>query len=128
MKGRINKAQHIKYLDEDIARLLEELKYLNIERSELTKEANTETETFNTTNDNDQAGQRAARGESPKRKKSIKKELEIGDRVTVLSNHKGRKGCKGTIVRNKGTTQFVLELDHGERCAVWKHNLKKINQ
>ena len=64
-----------------------------------------------------------------KTRKSTRKEIEEGDVVKILSNHKNRRGVQAKVTKVNGNKPQikVVDLQTGESFRVYKENVSKVD-
>ena len=64
-----------------------------------------------------------------KTRKSTRKEIEEGDVVKILSNHKNRRGVQAKVTKVNGNKPQikVVDLQTGEYFRVYKENVSKVD-
>ena len=64
-----------------------------------------------------------------KTRKSTRREIEEGDIVKILSNHKNRRGVQAKVTKVNGNKPQikVVDLQTGESFRVYKENVSKVD-
>ncbi len=114
------KKQHVKYIESEIKELIQQLDALKVTRNRLRKEICNHVPPGGNPQEEEAAVRTGTRKPSS---------IEVGARVIVNSNHKGRRGTIGTVISKRGTTQFIVRADEdGEEFSVWKNNLAHVRE
>jgi hypothetical protein len=58
--------------------------------------------------------------------KTVNRPIQVGDRVVVTNNYKGRRGTKG-VVRRTTSTQAYIDIDNtNDTIRSYKQNLRRL--